>query len=441
MFDNEEEKLAKWKRAIEKTDAPQDKLEWAIQQGFQRAKNAQKMTKRPYVKRGIWSLVAAVILVIAFATSIRVSPAIANAVAALPGMEKIVHLIQDNKGLMSAIDNEYYQALQVSAEKEGITLTIDGVIADDQEIVIFHTVKGASKYASFPLLVPELLDTEGNIIAESVSAMSDSEEIDGGTVQTTGRSHIRFIDGFDGNEFILKATIKSQSRTIDYEIPFSLIKEKMPTTRYPINETVAIEGQKVTIQHIEISPVKVSVHVKMDPENTMEIFAFEDLRLVDDKGETWTSISDGVVAMSPAEHEEIIYLQSNYFEQPTTLTLMINRLQALAKEEAYIVVDTEKGVILEQPADQRFSVSHLTDKSIEFSLRGEKGYSSLPFLSGFIDAEGREFDESGGVYRKESDELIKISEVFPDEPFVNPIKLPLVSYPQWIEGEVKIKIK
>ena len=32
----------------------------------------------------------------------------------------------------------------------------------------------------------------------------------------------------------------------------------MPTTRYPLNETVLIEGQKITIKQIEISPIKSS---------------------------------------------------------------------------------------------------------------------------------------------------------------------------------------
>ncbi|WP_188006823.1 hypothetical protein GGGNBK_19200 [Sporosarcina sp. ANT_H38] len=46
-----------------------------------------------------------------------------------------------------------------------------------------------------------------------------------------------------------------------------------------------------------------------------------------------------------------------------------------------------------------------------------------------------------GTLRAISDELIELSEELPNETFENPIKLPLVGYPQWIEGEVQIKIK
>ena len=90
VFDEEEKKLAKWKEMIDKTDVPQAELELAIKQGFQRAKNAPRVNKRPYVKRGVWSAIVAAVLLITVVTSIRVLPAFANAVASIPGMKKIV---------------------------------------------------------------------------------------------------------------------------------------------------------------------------------------------------------------------------------------------------------------------------------------------------------------------------------------------------------------
>ena len=79
---------------------------------------------------------------------------------------------------------------------------------------------------------------------------------------------MQFREGINKSDFIFKVKLESDSRSIDYEIPFSLAKEKMPTIRYPINETVSIEGQKITIKQIEISPIKVGVHVHVDPSNT-----------------------------------------------------------------------------------------------------------------------------------------------------------------------------
>ena len=214
----------------------------------------------------------------------------------------------------------------------------------------------------------------------------------------------------------------------------------MPTTRYPINKTVSIEGQKITIKQIEVSPIKVGVHIRVDPSNTKEIFGFEDLRLVDDKGAIWSSITNGLTASGTKGYETVYYLQSNYFEQPQGLTLKFNKLQAMDKNEAYVVIDTDKGIILEQPTDQRFTVKKTTRSLIELYLQGEKEFHHDPFNS-FFDTEGKEIRSMGGGFSRDSDERIELSVRLPDEPYVNPIKLPLYGYPQWIEGKAEIKIK
>ena len=100
MFRKEETKLERWKTEIEQVNVTDDLLEEAIQQGFHRAKNTYPVRRqRLYVKRGIWSIVVAAILFITLVTSIRVSPVMANAVASIPGMEKFVDFIRDDKGL------------------------------------------------------------------------------------------------------------------------------------------------------------------------------------------------------------------------------------------------------------------------------------------------------------------------------------------------------
>ncbi|MEK5037406.1 DUF4179 domain-containing protein [Sporosarcina sp. FSL K6-3457] len=440
MFKDEEEKLEKWKEEIENASVPQDELEGAIRQGLQRAQQVAKpVKKRPVVKRGVWAVVVAAVLLITFATSIRVSPAFANVVALIPGMEKIVALIQDNKGLQSAIENEYYQPLNQSIEKEGVTLTLDGVIADEQEMIIFYSVKSFNKGEQPLNGHPLITDIEGEDIA--IRSSSDAlYDIDGKGLENSSKVNVHFREVINKSGFIFKVKLESDSQSIDYEIPFSLDKEKMPTIRYPTNETVSIEGQKITIKQIEISPIKVSVHIRVDPANTKEILGYEDFRLVDGKGETWSAITNGLTASGIDEYERVYYLQSNYFEQAKGLTLMFNKLQAIDKDEAYVVIDTDKGIILEQPADQRFSVIMTNRRFIELFLKGEKGFHSDPFIK-IVDMEGKEFHTSGGGFSRLSDEQIQLSVRIPDESYVNPIKLPLYGYPQWIEGDVKIKIK
>ena len=69
-----------------------------------------------------------------------------------------------------------------------------------------------------------------------------------------------------------------------------------------------------------------------------------------------------------------------------------------------------------------------------------KGFSHHPF-STIIDATGKEIESGSGSFSPESEKKIVVGIGLPDEPFVNPIKVSLAGYPQWIEGDVKIQIK
>ena len=60
------------------------------------------------------------------------------------------------------------------------------------------------------------------------------------------------------------------------------------------------------------------------------------------KMERFGSILSGISGRGVGEFEQIIFLQSNYFEKPKELYLRINKLQALNKDEKTVIIDTEK---------------------------------------------------------------------------------------------------
>ncbi|MBO1909799.1 DUF4179 domain-containing protein, partial [Microvirga sp. 3-52] len=208
MFRKEEAKLEKWKNDIEQIKVADDLLEDAIKKGFQRAQNTRPVKRqRLYVKRGIWSIVVAAILFLTLVTSIRVSPVMANAVASIPGMEKFVEFIRDDKGLASAIENEYYQELNISTEKDGVTLTLDGVLADEFEMVLFYTIKGAGKNEQFQLSKSDVTDNQGRNFRMTLGSETNLDADAKGSDQTA-KITIRFKEDITLNEheFIFKTT-------------------------------------------------------------------------------------------------------------------------------------------------------------------------------------------------------------------------------------------
>ncbi|WP_342514758.1 DUF4179 domain-containing protein [Sporosarcina sp. FSL K6-1522] len=445
MFDEEEQKLAKWKEEIDKASIADNRLEQAIKEGFQRAKQTTQVKKHPAVKRSIWSIVIAAVLLLTLVTSIRVSPAFANVVASIPGMEKIVAIILDNKGLQLAIANEHYQKIAVSGESSGIRITLEGLITDEDSLVAFYTFEHKKNSPNDFLVGYRILDKNGiEIVGEGGGYSTNwNHESDTKSLNTV---EIEFEGAIPTDELILEVQISKEQDVNDVQeviqLPFRVELNPIQKEQYILNETVHIAGQSMTIKSVTTGPLKTAVEVEFDADNTMEIYGFEDMRLVDDKGDVWSSIQNGVTGTWSEENPNVktYYLQSNYFEQLGSFTLMFNKLQALEKDEAYIVIDTEKGVILKQPADKRFSVLTMKSNFIKLALKSEKGYNSQTF-GDFIDAQGKEVWATSGGFSPISDKRVEISATYPNEAYVNPIKLPLHGYPQWIEGEVKIKLK
>ncbi|WP_203248008.1 DUF4179 domain-containing protein [Sporosarcina beigongshangi] len=444
MFKDEEDKLRKWKVEIENAGVPEDELEVAIRQGLQRAQQVAKpLKKRPVIKRGVWAAVVAAILLIAFATSIRVSPAFANVVASIPGMEKIVALIQDNKGLQSAIDNNHYQEIGVSGESSGVKVIVDGIIADKMNLVLFYTIKFKENHKSDFINHVRIKGANGEDLKWGGISQNYAVNFHDSMVSTNSLE-IDFQEPLSTKNVILEFEINGgNGETEVIKLPFTIKMNDVESKRYVLNEEVNVNGQSLTIEEVTISPVRTAIQVRFDPENTMKIFRFEDLQIVNEKGKVWSSIANGTTASSDGEKPNVViyYLQSNYFEKPKQLYLKFGKLMALEKEEAFLVIDTDRIQILQQPKDARFSNLTMLDNHISIDFRGEENFNHYPFSSDFYDANNGYFyfpSRSGGPNGELESTLVM---EMPKESYKSPVKFVIAGYPSYIEKDVKIKIK
>jgi hypothetical protein len=443
VFDEEEKKLAKWKETIEKTDVPQDELELAIKQGFQRAKSVPKVKKRPYVKRGVWSAIVAAILLITVVTSIRVIPAFANAVASIPGMEKVVALIKDNKGLQAAIDNEYYQEINVSNESSGVKITLDGAIADEMNMVLFYTIEFKQNHKSDFFNGVRINGENGEDL--KWGGISNKYADDYHTnKKSTNSLEIDFQEPLGTNNVVLEFDIiEGSGETETIKLPFTVDLSEMQSKKYELNEEIIIDGQSIMIKDVTISPVRTSIKVIYDTANTMEIFGFEDLEIVDEKGKIWSSIVTGTTASSTEAkpNEVIYYLQSNYFEKPKNLYLKFHKLMAMDKNEAYVLIDTNNKQIIKQPKDVRFSNLTIVGDYLSADFRGEQNFFHSPLSSSFSDLNKNTFRllSWSGSPNGEIESTLGMD--MPMEDYKSPVRFQINGYPSYIEGDAEIKIK
>ncbi|MDN4606601.1 DUF4179 domain-containing protein [Sporosarcina highlanderae] len=365
------------------------------------------------------------------------SPAFANAVASIPGMEKFVDLIQFDKGLEAIFKNDYYQKVDASQTKNGLTLTIDGAILDETGINIYYTLKSKDKLKSLSIQKVDLQHEEG-IPPSGISYGGIDVDDNPKEVANRVMYHFESPVQFKDQSFVLDMDVTFQEKPISFSLPFELKENVKPGKTVILNEEVEIESQKFTIKEITIYPLRVAVEVAFDEANTKKILQFEDMRLEDEKGEVWGSIMNGVTAMG----SETYFLQSNYFEQPEKLYLRINKLQALDKDEATLLVDTEKGEILDGPKDGKLQILSASKAGLHIIMPDAGGdqYHSYDILSTGIDADGKEiYISSTGMYMEE--EIRHWDMTFETTDYTNPLRFELTNYPNYITGDVKVKVK
>ncbi len=437
MFEKEENELKNLKEKYNNVDISLDEIDEAIQIGFQKAKETKLVTK-PKRKSKIWSIVAAAILLLGFLTSIRVSPTFADYLTNIPGMEKIVELIRDDKGLISAVENKYAQEINISQEKSGIKVTINSVIADEQGIVIFYTIDAKETQHNFNIKEVSLKPSNGEELREHSSSFDLPVEDELNTY--TSKIEYFFQKTNEQHDFNLDLKIKSKEISEQFSIPFSLKNLEKTKQIYELNKTVMIEGQKITIEKVTIYPLRVAVQVKMDQNNSKKILDFTEFKLLDQNGEVWSKITNGTTANILSDNERIIYLQSNYFKDPKELYLVISKLQAVDKDEEYILVDTEKQQILKQPKGNYLTDLKKEGLDLKFTLNTKKEFH-YSLVESIFDANGKEVETSGvsTEYHDGGKQVVGIT--ISSKNYTNPLKLKLAFYPEYIQGDAKIRIK
>ncbi|WP_075617922.1 DUF4179 domain-containing protein [Paenisporosarcina indica] len=455
MFEEEKRNLVQRKNSIGLVEVSKDKLHSAVQSGFEKAKKERVLKRTKLIKRSSWSIVIAAILLISFITSVSVSPVFANKVASIPGMERIVGLIQQDRGLTAAVENDFYQPLNLSQEKNGMTVTLDGVIADKKGMVIFYSVQSKKKnqpleieylklmnekYGNLPVYDTTFWGAEPPIIEEKVfSSMMTLETIENHIV---GNSNLLWTIG-----------LKNGNKVEQFQIPFKFTKSSVFSKTIDLNKEIMIEGQRIIVEKVTINPIRAEVKLKIDPNNSKKILSFDNLKFTNDIGDEWILNNNGTSFRSLDETEWTITLQSPYFNNSDNLKLVFGKIAAIDKDDDFILIDTESKNFLKQPAKSIFSNLEIENSKVSFIMDVNGEYNML-VSSSFLDNEGKEFfikydftnpkpgeKYVNGLLMKTAEKGLKLEFELPKESIKNPLRFDLAYYPSWIEEDVEIEVK
>ena len=93
-----------------------------------------------------------------------------------------------------------------------------------------------------------------------------------------------------------------------------------------------------------------ALDIEVAKDNTMQLLALDDVAIMTESGERRESIRNDISTDGNIRDGKFtLYLQSNYFDDPASLTVMIGAVQAVPKGEDFIEVDFGTKEILTKP--------------------------------------------------------------------------------------------
>lgn len=460
MFDNEEKQLMELSEKLNNTPKS-DCIDDYIKRGINLGQVKKKKTKIR-----IYSNVAALIIFVFFSASIRVSPVFASYISKVPGLQYLVNLINFDKGIKDAVENNFIQNVNMSQEHEGLVFTIKDMIIDNSKAILFYSIQNKTNHKFVNIAEIKLKDENGkNVIACSRMDLFVNENMMN-QKELLGKVDFNFID----NETIIPDTlfidVKLQDEVINesisqdkrnilistwkFNIPID--KEKLENMKvvYNLNQNIEIDGQKIFFKTVTITPTQISAEIEYDKSNTKKILGYDDIEIVNEKGEKWATIMNGVSGTRKDDEHQTLFFQSNYFISPKELYIKGSSIKSLDKDKLKVIVDVDKKVLLKAPDDKLTlkSVTAIKGKtSLEFELQKDKildkdkGY--FVFQYDVEDSDGNIINQqaSGGADLNGTDRQYIDYTITTDNKLKNPISLTIWDYPTRIKGDFKVKIK
>lgn len=393
-----------------------------------------------------WSLqfiVAILCMLIMLTAFVRISPTFASIIEEIPGFGRFVKLVGYDRSLVEAINHEYIQLVDRSAEQNGYKLTINGVLADSQRMVLLYTAEGPDlKEVQNTFLKYKLKDGNGN----GLSAMSSSSHF---FRDATGKDgvvqdylDIRMSPGQTIPQQLI-VQMQLSGEWLEVEVPIDHSKFASLIKTMELNQTIEIADQRIIVKKAVITPLQVTIEFASDPTNSKRINEFIDLQLVDERGVSYKSIT----GFGKMDEGMMKHFQLSAFDQPMRLTLKANGV-LLSDRGMKLVIDTEKKQIVSAP-DENLHLATISrsdgDIEMTFELLQESpaGYMLFRYDGSFQDRSGREYSyEYRTMALRVSEEITGIySYNIPDVDYAQPLTFDIYEYNGQFLQDITVKIK
>lgn len=335
-----------------------EKINSIISDSVVRAEEKERKRKKT-IK--YFSAVAASLVIFIF--SVNMSPVLASSLSKIPGLEYLVNLVSFDKGLSKAIENNFVQHINKSAESRNIKFTIKDIIIDKKNMIIAYEIETRDKsYNDLNIYMGKdtfkIIDYENGNLMYSVQTNSYPDENFKNTGKKEGIISVAFYEMSEIPESVAVRvmgmedgyykgnTYKNHTIDGDWTIKFN-IDSKLASRDpyyYPINKSIHIGNVNILMKDFIVYPTCGEIKLDLSNNKDYKFIGFVNGRLVDEKGLEY-KMRGGRGSVD--DSEKTLICESSYFTQAKTLSFKADGALFIPKKDMYITVDIKNKKIID----------------------------------------------------------------------------------------------
>ena len=341
---------------------------------------------------------------------------VAYACSQVPGLRELAEAVTFSKSLTDAVENAYVQPMDLSQTQNDITAEVAYLIVDQKQVNVFYRLD-SKKYESLDA-DPEVLNSDG-VRPASCSYHSTGFGAENGELRCLS---VDFVDDNVPDSLRIKLDVYTNGIRDEHAAPEQAVDDIYSDTLYeepdylahfdfllafdpkftaagkifPVNQTVILEGQAITITNIEVYPTHMRVDIAESADNTAWLKKL-DFYIETDWGMKFEAASNGIISTGSTESPSMVSYRadSTYFYEADHLELVITGAQWLRKDMQTTYLNLVTGEHGALPEGAAFDSARKHGDSWIVKFRAEKAEDTpMHQLFGhlFYDADGNEYE-------------------------------------------------
>ena len=394
---------------IQELNQPVSALEGTLDRAYKKKrKRTTQIIVRPVA--GLAACFALFVLLVNFCAPV------AYACSRVPVLKELAEAVTFSKSLTDAVENEYVQPMDLSQTQNDITAEVAYLIVDQKQVNVFYRLD-SKKYESLEAN-PEILNSDG-VRPASCSYHTTGFGAENGELRCLS---IDFVDNDVPGSLRVKLDVYSNVihpenvapdpavdeiysdnpyKEPDYLAHFDFLLEFDPKFTaagkvFPVNRTVILDGQAITITDIEVYPTHMRVDIAESADNTAWLKDLE-FYIETDWDMKFDPVSNGITATGSADSPSMVSYRADspYFYEANHLKMVITGAQWLRKdmEITYLNLVTGEHGGLPEGSEFDSARKHGDGWIVKFRTAWEEG-TTMYHLFGheFYDADGKEYE-------------------------------------------------